>query len=329
MPSLALTRISLVCCVLSTSACADILGLGDFTFGDGGNTSTSTSGGNGSSDGGNGAGPSDGGNGGVPTTTGGMGGVGGEGGTPVPCEVSSYEDVVMCDAPLLYLRFEESDPSSPMANTANSTVDDGVYAASASFVDGVAGIGGNAVRLGNARCDVPDDGAIQFVPFGAFTVEAWIRADDSAENGTFGFVGTWDGDQGYSLFAFPGSTTGGDSPNAEFKRNVQPNIIQCTSVAACKSLLDFTQFRHVVATYDGAMEASLYINGLFVTSAMLGNALETSQTPFGLVGPAPSVASSQSVTFDEVAIYDRALTAQDVSRHYNCGNGGNCQGADQ
>lgn len=330
MPSLSLTRIALVCCVLSTSACADILGLGDFTFGDGGNSSTSTTGGS-PSDGGNGAGPSNGGMGGTPVV-GGMGGAGGEGGvggSPGCAGDITYDELVKCDEPILYFRFEDDDATGFMVNEVTSDVGDGVYGTAASIVEGVPATAGNAVRVGNGRCDVPDPaGAIDFLPFEAFTMEAWVRADDSAELGTFGYFGTWDGDQGYSLFVFPGSTAAGESPNLEFKRNAQPNIIQCASAPVCQQVLDFNEFRHVVATYDGAMQATLYIDGIEVTSALLSNALEVSRASFALVGPAPTNGEDEGLVFDEVAIYDHALSAKKIESHFDCGNGAGCKYTD-
>jgi hypothetical protein len=155
-----------------------------------------------------------------------------------------------------------------------------------------------------------------------------VRADDSAELNTFGFVGTWDGTSGYSLFAFPGSTASGEQPNAEFKRNALPDAIQCASSAGCQDGLEFDGFRHLVATYDASMLASLYIDGALVISAPLTNALEPSTFPFALAGPVPSGAMDQTVTFDEVAVYSRALSASEVQGHFNCGSGQGCEDTD-
>jgi Concanavalin A-like lectin/glucanases superfamily len=162
------------------------------------------------------------------------------------------------------------------------------------------------------------------VPSAPFTVEAWVRADDSTELNTYGFVGTWDGMRGYSLFAFPGSTSAGEQPNAEFKRNALPDAIQCATDPACQDALDFNTFRHLVGTYDPSMAAKLYIDGQLVIGAPLPNDLIVSTRPFALSGPQPVNGQDQAVTFDEVAVYSRALSSAEVTAHFNCGIGQGC-----
>jgi len=174
--------------------------------------------------------------------------------------------------------------------------------------------------LHNGCCEVPDaSGVLEFVSFEPFSVEAWVRAPDSVDD-IFGFIGNWDGAAGWSLFAFPGSSANGTQPNLEYKRNAAPNIIQCSD-QTCKVLLDFSDFRHVVATYDSGLDASLYIDGIHILTSPLTNALLSTETNFSVVGPA---STTDFVAFDEVAVYDYALTPAQIQAHFNCGSGNGC-----
>ena len=327
----ALTYLSLACGMLSLGGCVDILGLGDFSIGggsssSGGSSASTNTGANG--EGGSGAATSDGGMGVGGNHITGPGVTTGFGGNMDPCaNIPDYPTLVVCDAPILYLRFEQ-DAGDGMHNEVLGVVGDGSYGASSLFVEGVPSIGGTAMSVGSDRCEVPDDGgALTFVPFEPFTIEAWIRADDAGEVGTFGFIGNWDMSNGYSLFAFPGSTELGEAPNAELKRNILPNAIQCASVSSCQQTLSFQEFRHVVGTYDQNMEARLYIDGQLMVNAKLANPLGQSSTPFAVVGPAPS-SGQQTVTFDEVAVYPRALSENEVKSHFDCVVGPDCVNVD-
>lgn len=318
MPSLTLTRLAVACCVLSTSACADILGLGDFSFGDGGSTSTSTSTGGSAGDGGNGAAASDGGAGGTPPMSGGMSNIGGNGGSggSLVCDGDlSYEDVVKCDEPVLYLRFEDP-PNSAMTNSTPGSVPDGSYSADAQFTQGVPGIGGNALEQHAGRSEVPDpEGVLYFAPSDAYSVEAWVLAPNNS-NDTFAFIGTWDGgEQGHALFVFPESMAAGTQMNLEVKRNTATEVLLCSSFPACS--LQAGSFHHVVATYSpGVAVMTLYLDGAPVGEAGLKNELAQPQNAFAISGPV-----SEFVVFDEVAVYDYVLTPRQVAAHFACSTG--------
>jgi len=131
----------LVLAALSSTACADILGLADFTIGKGGNSSTNSSGGV-PNTGGSGAGTvTSGGAGGV----GGVGGVGGIGGEPNMCDNSlNYGNLVICDLPIVYLRFEDQDVQLMLNDAPVGTIGDGNYGETAALTEGVPGIGAAA-----------------------------------------------------------------------------------------------------------------------------------------------------------------------------------------
>jgi len=321
MPSVVLTRVSIVCCALSASACADILGLGDFTFGDGGNTSTST-GGNG--DGGNGAGVSDGGTGGTPVVVGGMGGTGGDGGSgggPGICDDPvMYANVVACDLPVLYLRFEDDGDAVMTNDSPVGTVPNGSYGGSAGFTEGVASIGGAALEQGPGRSEVLDPGAVlDFAPLEAYSLEVWVRAPASSTD-TFAFIGTWNGgDQGHSLFVFPQSEPSGTPQEIEYKRNAAPDVFLCAETNKCSLMVD--TFQHIVATFDPEREGivTLYLDGARIGTKSLSNGLAVPPNAFAISGP-----GSEYVAFDELAIYDYVLTEDQVAAHFTCGIGGGC-----
>jgi hypothetical protein len=87
--------------------------------------------------------------------------------------------------------------------------------------------------------------------------------------------------------------------------------------ASSGSALATNAWSHVVGTYDGAT-LRLYVNGVLKSSAASPAAQENANANFTLGG---SGGARLQGYLDEVAVYDRALTAAQVTNHYNKGRG--------
>ena len=64
---------------------------------------------------------------------------------------------------------------------------------------------------------------------------------------------------------------------------------------------------------------TLYLDGAKLGTKPLSNALVAPNNAFAINGPA-----GEYVDFDELAVYDYALSDEQVARHYACGYDGNC-----
>ncbi len=313
-----------LCCValVAPLGCTEVLGLGDFHVG-GQSSGGSSSGGENS-----GAGVTGGQNTGAGTSNGGgdpQGGSGGGGGDPAGgggaggCVGTDYKSAVLCAEPLLYFGFEDVPTLTPAnAGTLGSI---GQLQCAGDTAAGVAAVGDNALQLDNDHdCVVPvDDPALEFAGLATFSIEVWVQGP-AFTTSAFPFIGNWDwSDHGYALFFFPRFDQDGIEPEIEFKRNAVPNIVLCSAGGACGPGFEFTPWHHVVATYDSAELATIYLDGQVASSTTLSNQLVASAVNLRIKGPA-----SDYFRFDELAVYGRALTPAEVIHHFQCGNGDGC-----
>ena len=142
------------------------------------------------------------------------------------------------------------------------------------------------------------------------TLEAWVKPGlgdkamaDPADEGGPGRAGS----VAYALFA-----TGGGTRRA---RPLQPNGWWGPGPTqnVYSSPLPVNAWSHVAVTSDGTT-LRLYVNGLLKDSAPVGGQLETTNGPLRIGGNAIWDTEFFQGALDEVRIYDRALSAEDI-RH--------------
>jgi hypothetical protein len=141
------------------------------------------------------------------------------------------------------------------------------------------------------------------LPTSAITVSAWVNLASAAD--LSGLVSSSDGTAGWVLtttsgkFAF-GLNTVNNGP-VEF---ISPNTFS------------LNQWYHLVGTYDGTT-VTLYINGVVaVSGALSGNLVYPSSTGNYKIGQFDGITAITG-RMDEVYIYNRALSATEVSNFYN------------
>lgn len=78
---------------------------------------------------------------------------------------------------------------------------------------------------------------------------------------------------------------------------------------------------HVVTTYDGA-NVRLYENGVLLKTWLQPGALTPTSTDLHLAMSGHHLDSNSNAVLDEVAIFNRALTLEEIQRHYANGVGG-------
>ncbi len=232
-----------------------------------------------------------------------------DGGTP------SYAALIEADGPVAWYRLDETDGAAIIDQM-------GRYPAVLSPGDGtvewavpgaIAGDSGGAIRLTEgAIISVTDPTLVAELSLAGrapYSVEAWISADSGGSSvlSSSTFIGD------------PGQQTTIDEGFAYVeheRRDGTMSNIETLSLDEAR-----TGFHYVVATYDGAV-IRVYLDGLPATSTGMASSIELTMTslPF-------TVAESSSfgdAAFDEIALYDYALSVEQIGAHYRCGSAGDC-----
>jgi hypothetical protein len=160
---------------------------------------------------------------------------------------------------------------------------------------------------------------------GSMSIEGWVRVDGLPNSGI-----------GLGAILFRGDDRGGLDP---YQLSIDPNdslffqVVNASGAAARISApITIGQFIHVAATLDDATGAmTLYENGAIVARTV------TAVRPFGPLDPNyhpgvgignanGTIATSYNAPFygpiDELAVYNRAISAGEVAGIYNAGAGG-------
>jgi hypothetical protein len=222
---------------------------------------------------------------------------------------SSYADVILADAPVRYYRFEDSSATGQAVDTtgtSNGTFRGNMQLSSSSAYEG---LGQAASFDGSAgtHIELP-----VFHPGASVTVEAWVKMSSSAPTSGFAaIVARWDGS--YELDVNIG--TG----KANF---VTKNSADTFSLAESSSSFTREQWHHVVGVFADGL-TTIYVNG------QQGTVADASDTGLSLnnAGSTLFIGATRDGSFrwtgliDEVAIYDRALTVDEIIAHRDAAQG--------
>jgi Concanavalin A-like lectin/glucanases superfamily len=248
--------------------------------------------------------------------------------TTVP--ITGYAKVVMADGPVAYWRLNEPDGTSGAVDAAGSF--DGTYNAGAgSFTFGAAtGIPhetdpGVSVANG-ATVNIPY--ALELNPWGPFTAEGWFRPASIAANGNdyrTAFSSMYNvggvGPTGWLLYQQGNNTWAWVPYGANWASAFIVDTID-TIVA--------NQWYYIALTYDGSL-FTVYVNGVAKGSAPYSGFVQNGNVPspatgynYTYSGSGPTVLGWRSDSgfnpfdgiIDDVAFYNKALTAQQVQLHY-------------
>lgn len=224
---------------------------------------------------------------------------------------ATYAQTVLADAPSAYWRLAEA--SGSVANDETAFNRDGVYA------------GGNAApTLGTpglitsdpntaARWDgdtsysvVEVDGAASlFSGRNAWSVEAWVN---HTPDGAFRYLFSAADASSVNIMKV-------QSSNSALYLSRDAGSGDQFAVAAPLS----AGVHHVVGTYDGA-NLRLYVDGVLASGAIPSAAAVPSGTKAAIGNHAPTWGVPFNGTLDEVAVYNTALSAAQVSAHFAAGN---------
>ncbi|WP_394845429.1 LamG domain-containing protein [Pendulispora brunnea] len=220
-----------------------------------------------------------------------------------------YAAEVRTDRPVGYWRLGEPSGTASRDEIAGNagTYEQGVFLGAAGVVsnDTAArfdGQSGSRVRVG----DVFD-----FSGKAPCTLEAWVKWDGGNAAYIIAKKSAIDG-TGYLLLVNP-SPVASNQAIWIYTRTLgdRTDVVSYTTSVS-------TKFAHVVATFDG-MRGRIFYNGVEAASASFGlSILGTGATlSFGANSGGDHAFKG---SLDEIAIYDRALTADRIQAHYNAAN---------
>jgi hypothetical protein len=233
----------------------------------------------------------------VASATTGSGGMGGTGGAPC---TSSYATMVKAAMPVVYWRLGEAAAETiahnemPSGTQYDGTFYDNVTRGEAALI---ACDADTAVRIGapnTSRIEVAD--GLDFASAAPFSIEAWVQATDLE----FGSIVRKSGatGPGYELYYDTGGVKFAMADGVSTTQVEDASIVVGTSY-------------HVVATYDGT-DMCIHVNAAPPTCKATSKSLPDTNAPL-LIG------RSMIGWLDEVAIYPRALSQQEVQDHHQAG----------
>lgn len=172
---------------------------------------------------------------------------------------------------------------------------------------------GNALTFATAssrRVDIPHSASI--APTSAMTVEAWVKpasTPGSSTNYQLVTKGSYGAMTGYRFY----SAGYGAAGSLQFE--VGDGSQRLTVSSGSTKLNNFSHWYHVVATY-GSGTAKVYIDGNQVGSASLSLSSIASTGGILSIGSGSGGGEYFDGSIDEVKIYNRALSADEVANNY-------------
>jgi hypothetical protein len=211
-----------------------------------------------------------------------------------------YFREVIADAPAAYYRFEET--SGTLAADSSGSDRDGQYIGAVGLGAEGAVVGGSSVSLADGSYVVLGD-EFDFVDHAPFTFELWIRVSDQLDDevsllAKLSTAGTF---QGYTI-------TVTDRP-APFSVALERWNADLPGRPVAMEILAPGEFHHVVIAYE-AERGVIYLDGLQVVADVSHAAMMNTDISLRLgerfIGE-----------IDELAIYDRVLSADRVEAHFD------------
>ena len=215
-------------------------------------------------------------------------------------DFTGYRQTVLDDQPVGYWRLERTTLKTAVDETGQGF--DGRYENAPSFQSGaIAQTSDAAVQFNgiDQHITIPDSGRL--TPQ-RLTVEAWVNPSAFGNNGKVLMKGASyelsisSTTPGRIFFFVNGSNTKVDAP------------------------LNVGEWSHVVGTFDSTT-LRLYVNGMLVSTKPYSASVKYSSQPL-VIGAGGGRRSYWNGALDEIAIYERVLSAQEVLRHYRKGING-------
>lgn len=227
----------------------------------------------------------------------------------------AYEETVRGDAPAGWWRLGDNTPTSNLCADSSGYGHDGYFKGLPASVDSIVdGADDSAVDFdgGNDRVILDPAAALTTAPL---TVEAWIVTTQNPTVRSLIFAQTYTVN-GFNFSLMLALDNGGA---AHFTFNSAGTLSGALSAA----LVNDDLIHHVVGSVDTDKKARIYIDGVLADTGSAASNLDVLGGASLYVGqgdPGLSGWSRFDGVIDEVAVYDTALTADQVLAHYRAGH---------
>ena len=228
---------------------------------------------------------------------------------------SAYEETVRGDAPAGWWRLGDNTPTSNLCADSSGYGHDGYFKGLPASVDSIVdGADDSAVDFdgGNDRVILDPAAALTTAPL---TVEAWIVTTQNPTVRSLIFAQTYTVN-GFN-FSLMLALDNGGAAHFTF------NSAGTSSGALSAALVNDDLIHHVVGSVDTDKKARIYIDGVLADTGSAASNLDVLGGASLYVGqgdPGLSGWSRFDGVIDEVAVYDTALTADQVLAHYRAGH---------
>lgn len=232
---------------------------------------------------------------------------------------ADYPATVLSHGPLHYWRFNENIvvPAGDKADNLGTlgAAADGYYVGAVAHSMPGALASGSDTAAGfdttpGTAVSVPYSATLN--PSGAFTVEAWLNpnADTTTANPTCALASGQFGSPRSGWLIYQVDT------GWNFRMYNQNDLATSVSITGGPTPIAGTWY-HVVAVYDGT-NATVYVNGTQRATAVPTGYVPSAGGPF-VIGARSDSSFLWNGTADEVALYDRALSATEIDAHFRNG----------
>ncbi len=221
------------------------------------------------------------------------------------------------DILLLHMN-EQSGQITDSSGSGNHGVNSGAtYGAAGKFSTALDFALGNVVTVNGASFYLPTQ----------FTIMGWIKGDTIATDGIHALASRTHADNHRDWFLAVGSETptGSGGTNAIVQMQVSGDCIKLTRIGG-NTLIQTNRWYHIASTYDGStQQAKVYLNGVddtnpaSLTNGPIPTSLCNSQNNVGIGRRADNAAHALDGSLDEVAIFNRALSASEIQNAYKRG----------
>jgi Concanavalin A-like lectin/glucanases superfamily len=228
----------------------------------------------------------------------------------------SYRDTVVDSGPASYWRLGESSNANPGADVQG--VVSGTYTNSPTVAQAgtLAGDADTAVSFDGSDDKVAFGDVYDFAGTASFSLELWLKPGATNSN-------QWRTPIGKQDNAYTNSRTGWNvavAPNndATWPAKISVDRDQNGTIQSARSTtsLAIGTWYHVVATYDG-QTLRIYVNGVEEDNAQSTQSMSNTTGPLNVGNLAGW--DDFGGLIDEVAVYNRALSATEVQLHYDSG----------
>jgi hypothetical protein len=206
---------------------------------------------------------------------------------------------------------------------AEGNAEDAVGANNGTLVGGVSYAGGEVGRAfqldgTSGYVSIPASSSLNIGTGSGVTIEGWINPNNPTQKGMPLVEWDYGGADGLQLWI--SALAGGGDLYADVKDSTGVHH----QIYSANGLISNGVFQHVALTYDkGSGVALLYINGVQVASTNFGNITPQTTYPCYL-GLRTYTAEKYGGLLDEISLYNRALSSNEMALIYQAGINGKC-----